>query len=287
MDENYQLKEKWSIPTLAKRPIEAIVDDMLNQIREIRKQYAFSGIGIGSPGDIDSVNGICCNAGNIPYQNTPLAAIVSEATQLPVYLANDATAALYGELYAGSGKQYQNVIMLTLGTGVGGGIAINGVPYLGSKGLAGELGHLCIKYDGLPCTCGLTGCYEQYASVNALIDQTNEAIRKHPDSLLALQNKDGATGRSAFDAGKQGCPVAAAVIEQYAEYIACGINSLEYIFQPDAIIIGGAISSEEENLLGPIRRKLFRTKNLFTSALKNDAGLIGAAVVAGRMLQQS
>ena len=282
VDSNYQVHEKFSIPTGADRTDVEIVNDIIAKVKEIRKDQDFDLIGIGSPGNLDCDNGICVRAANLPYHNTPMAAMIREAMGVPVYLANDATAALYGEIFAGVGKDYPNMIMVTLGTGVGGGIAIDGHPYLGKKGGAGELGHMIIKYDGLSCPCGLTGCYEQYASVTALIRITKEAIAANPDSILAQIAAAGVDGRSAFDAKEKGCLVAAAVIDQYAEFVAVGLKSLINIFEPDAIVIGGAISTQEENLLTPIREKVGMPMELFTSRLKNDAGVIGAAVVADK-----
>lgn len=279
VSDDYKILASRSIPTLSHRPVEEIVEDMISAAKELHAQYDFDRIGVGTPGDIDSDNGICKRAANLPYNNTPVGAMMSKALGLPVYIANDATAALYGELYAGAGKAYQNIVMITLGTGVGGGIAIDGKPYLGSKGYGGEIGHMVIKYDGLPCPCGLTGCYEQYASVTALMRQTREAMKEHPDSLLASMGEN-VTALDLFSAKAQGCPVAAAVIDQYAQYIAIGLNSLENIFQPDAFIFGGAISNQEDNLLDPIRKHLDKPAILTTSALKNDAGIIGAAVIA-------
>lgn len=280
--DDYQVVKKYSIPTGADRGDLAIVADIIRQAKEIQEEYTFDCIGIGSPGDVDYEKGICVRAGNLPYNNTPIAAMVSEATGLPVYLANDATAAMYGEIYAGVGKQYPNMVMVTLGTGVGGGIAIDGKPYLGHNGRAGEVGHMIIKYDGLPCGCGQVGCYEQYASVTALIRITEEAAKAHPDSMLAKLTQCGTSGYSAFNAKEKGCPVGAAVVDQYAENIATGLKGLINIFQPDAIVFGGAISAQEENLLAPVREKVGVPVNLVISALQNDAGVIGAAVVADK-----
>ena len=283
VDDEYHLLNTCSIPTNSQRTIEEIMNSIVEKAKEIRREYAFDRIGIGTPGDIDSEKGICIRANNLPYNHTPIVSFISAAMNLPVWIANDATAALYGELYAGAGKAYQNIMMITLGTGVGGGIAINGQPYLGTKGYGGEIGHMLIKYDGLPCPCGLVGCYEQYASVTALIRQAKEAISQHPESLLAGMSGGNISALDIFNAKEQGCPVAAAVIDQYAGYIAIGMNSLENIFQPDAFIIGGAISNQEENLLSLIRAKLDKPNNVLTSALKNDAGVIGAAVTAVKM----
>lgn len=277
---DYTLIKTCSIPTGGKRIINEIIDDIVQTAKQLCLEYPIERIGIGTPGDIDSARGICIRANNLPYRNTPIVEMISDPMGLPVTLVNDATAALYGEIYAGVGKQYPNIVLVTLGTGVGGGIAIHGKPYLGSKGYGGEVGHMSIKYDGLPCPCGLTGCYEQYASVTALLRQAREAVCAHPDSLLAQMFKHQADALCIFTAKEHGCSVAAAVIDQYAQYIAIGLNSLENIFQPNAFVIGGAISSQEENLLSVVRSKLDKPNNLFASALKNDAGVIGAAVVA-------
>lgn len=278
--DDYTLVTTRSIPTQSQRPVDAIITDIITTATTLVQQYDVTLVGVGTPGDIDSSAGVCIRAGNLPYKNTPLGPIISEALNMPVAIANDATAALYGELYAGAGKAYQNIIMLTLGTGVGGGIAINGQPYLGTKGYGGELGHMVIKYDGLPCPCGLRGCYEQYASVTALLRIAREAVAANPSSLLARMTTDGNSALDIFNAKAAGCPVAAAVLDQYTEYVAIGINSFENIFQPEAYIIGGAISNQGDNLLNLIRAKLDKPAVLCTSALKNDAGVIGAAVVA-------
>ena len=278
--DDYTIIDHCSIPTLSHRPVDEIVHDIIEKAKELQSVFSFDRVGVGTPGDIDSENGICNRAGNLPYNKTPLGPMISEALNLPVYIANDATAALFGELYAGAGAAYQNIIMLTLGTGVGGGIAIDGKPHMGSKGFGGELGHMVIKYDGLPCPCGQTGCFEQYASVTALVRQIKEAIAAHPSSLLAKICGDTPSARDVFTAKEQGCPVANAVLEQYTQYIAIGINSYEAIFQPEAFIIGGAISQQGENLLSLIREKMRKPNTLLTSRLKNDAGIIGAAIVA-------
>ena len=276
----YRLTQTWSIPTCASKGAQAIVDGIIEKTRKIQKDHDFQLIGIGSPGSLDCEKGICIRAGNLPYQNTPIVSMISSACNVPARLSNDATAAIYGELYAGIGRTHRNFIMMTLGTGVGGGIVIDRTPYAGSKGRAGEFGHMILIHNGLPCPCGRKGCLEQYASVSALIRQTKEAAAQHPDSLLAQLCQDTVTGFSAFDAKEKGCQVAAAVIDQYTDYIAAGLTDLQNIFDPDAIILGGAISGQGENLLAPIRPKLKESVNLLISPLHNDAGVIGAAVAA-------
>ena len=278
--DDFTLLKTCSIPTRVQRPAEDIISDIIATAKALHTAYPFDRIGVGTPGDVDSKCGVCRIASNLPFKETPIAGMIAEATGLPTTLANDATAALYGELYAGIGKDYQHVVMITLGTGVGGGIALYGKPYVGALGYAGEIGHMVIEHNGLPCPCGLKGCYEQYASVTALLRQAREAIAQHPDSLLASLAGDSVSGQDVFHAKAQGCPVAAAVLDQYAEYIAVGINCLENILQPDIFVIGGAISSQGDNLLDLVRAKLHKPSKVFASALQNDAGIIGAAVTA-------
>ena len=198
----------------------------------------------------------------------------------PVFVENDANCAAWAEHKIGASKGMAYSIMLTLGTGVGGGIIIDNKLYLGEGGGAGEIGHMIIEYNGKACPCGQYGCYEQYASVTALIRQTKEAIEKNPQSLLAQIGKKKITGRTAFDAKKEGCPIAFDVVEKYTQYIAIGVQSLVRIFQPEAIVIGGAISNEGEGLLSPIKEKLTIPAKLVISELKNNAGMIGAAALA-------
>lgn len=280
VDETYRIIKKWSIPTEADKGDEQIVANIIRKGKEIMQEFSFDSVGIGTPGLIDSERGICISAGNLPYNHTPIVAKLKEAINVKVALANDATCALLGEISAGVGKKYHDFIMITLGTGVGGGICIDGKPYWGKNGMAGEFGHMTIQYNGPECRCGRNGCYEQYASVSALISQCKKASEEHPESLLAQYSSEKISGKTAFDAMLAGCKVAADVVNQYAKYIAIGIEDLNMIFAPEAIVIGGAISNQEEMLLKPIKENIHDSINVCLSQLKNDAGMIGAAVIA-------
>ena len=280
VDQDYNIVEKYSIPTEAHKGDVHIVSNIIRKSKAIFQEYPIEKVGIGTPGRVDSVDGICISAVNIPYCNTPIVAMLEKELGVKVSLQNDAVCAIWGELRAGVGRHFKNFIMITLGTGVGGGICIDGKPYLGKTGTAGEFGHMTINYDGILCRCGQRGCYEQYASVTALIQQTKEAAANHPHSLLAQMGQKGFSGRSAFNAKSEGCSVAAEVVELYAEYVAVGIKNLKRIFAPEAVVIGGAISNQEDNLLNPLRNKVGASVNLCVSHLKNDAGIIGAAVIA-------
>lgn len=279
VDSCYRLLMATTIPTCAEQGAEAMISRIIEKAKLLRTEYPFSAVGIGTPGMVDYKNGICVRASNLPYQNTPMASMVSQALGCPVLLGNDGTCAITGELYAGYGKQYKDFVMITLGTGVGGGIVIDGKPYMGIRGGAGEIGHMILDYDGRLCHCGQRGCYEQYASVTALIRQTREAAKANPQSLLAQLCEDSITGKTAFDAASAGCPVAAAVIDRYTGYAAAGITSIMRIFQPEAVILGGAISEQGDNLLRPIRDKCVLPIDIKISELKNNAGLLGAAAL--------
>ena len=280
VDQTCCLIDTCSINTCSEQGDIAIVSRIIEKAAELRNTYPFKAVGIGTPGTVNFEAGICVRAANLPYNNTPIVAMVEEALSCPVFLGNDATCAVMGELYAGYGKQYRNFVMVTLGTGVGGGIVIDGKPYLGSRGGAGEIGHMIIDCNGKSCRCGQRGCYEQYASVTALIEQTQAAAYAYPQSLLHQMCSKPITGKTVFDAASAGCSIAIQVIDQFADYVAAGLTSLTRIFQPEAIILGGAISNQQENLLLPISKKCTLPVEIKISQLKNDAGVLGAAALA-------
>lgn len=280
--DNLQIIFKSDIPTGAKREDTEIVNDIIQECKKIIEKYPnITKIGIGSPGGIDSDNGIIRGAANINFKDTPICSMITEATGIPSRVGNDANCAMLGELFAGYGKDYKNIILVTLGTGVGGGIIIDGKPYLGTRGDAGEIGHMIINCDGIKCACGQNGCYEAYASVTALINQTKEAIAQNPGCLMAknAEKAGKVSGRTSFDSMREGCPVAAKVVDTYLEYIATGLRSIYQIFRPDVIVIGGAISNEGKFMTEPLREKMGNKNVLIaTSELKNDIGIIGAAM---------
>lgn len=275
-----EIVEKFEIPTGARRPDTEIVADIIAQCKKIMGKYSIDKIGMGSPGEIDSENGVIVGCANLSFKNTPICKMITDATGIPARVGNDANCAVLGELYAGYGRECKNLILITLGTGVGGGIVIDGKPYIGTRGDAGEIGHIIINCDGERCGCGEVGCYEAYASVTALIKQTKAAIEMHPDSLMARMARDAGkvSGRTAFDAMRAGCEAACAVVDRYIDYLYYGIVSMYQVFRPDVIVLGGAISGEGEYLTAPIRKRMGnRDVRIETSLLKNDIGIIGAA----------
>lgn len=279
-DESYNVLKSYSIKTLKDKGDMAFLESICEKINKIKEEFPIERIGIGSPGTIDTVRGIGVKAANLPYSNTPITETVKRLTGICASVANDANCAIAGELYAGCGREFKNIAMITLGTGVGGGIVIDKKIYNGRSGHVAEFGHFSINYEGIPCPCGQKGCLEQYASVTALIRQTKEAIRENPDSLLARLGSEKVSGRTAFDAMKAGCPAGEKVVRDYIGYLAVGITGIEFYLEPDVIVIGGAISNEGDYLIKPLKEVLTRPVNVRVSALGNNAGIIGAAAIA-------
>ncbi len=282
-----------SCPTKAPRPCQDIVRDMAELCREVVISAGFTmadikGIGIGTPGSVDSKTGTVVYANNLGWNNAPLAGELNKHfPEMPIAVENDANAAAFGE-YMATGGNVDSFVAVTLGTGVGGGIILNQKIFSGFNGAAGELGHFTLIHNGEPCTCGKKGCWESYASVTALISQTKAAIAENPDSLMAKTALETGkvNGRTSFDAAKAGDPTAQKVVDQYISYIADGVVSMVNIFEPEILIIGGGISAEGEYLMAPIRKhvaefaysKGLPQTELRVASLGNDAGIIGAAM---------
>lgn len=246
----------------------------------IAKEYPIERIGAGSPGYVDMDAGVIKMAVNLPFKDTPVAKYISDATGIPTVVGNDATCAAIGELYAGLGAGVRNMVFVTIGTGIGGGIVIDRKIYLGTRGDAGEIGHICVNVDGEQCGCGRRGCWELYASVTALKKRTARAAKAHPNSILARQvEQEGVSGRTAFNAARMGCKVAQLVLDRYLDYLAVGIGNLICIFRPDVVALGGGLSGEGEGLLRPLCAKLNSDIPVEISKLRNDAGMIGAAML--------
>ena len=249
-----------------------------------------SSIGIGCPGICNSDMGIVEYTNNLGFRNVPLKTDVEDEFKIPVYLDNDANAAAFGEYIAGAAMGTKNAVVITLGTGVGSGIIINGKIYRGTNFAAGEIGHTVIVADGLPCSCGRKGCFEAYSSATGLVNMTKKAAEKHPESLInKLIKEDGkASARTAYKAAKLGDAVGQKVTEEYVKYLAVGIANVINTFQPDILCIGGGVCNEGSLLLNPLKEAVYKeiysrdskkTTRLAICTLGNDAGIIGAAML--------
>ena len=295
VDNSCKIIHKEVIPTGPRRPMEEITRDIGLLVDTLIKNSNvnpddISSIGIGVPGASDTDRGIIITCDNINLDNAPVAAEIKKYIDKPVFLNNDANVAGLAEYY-NIGKDMECFIIVTLGTGVGGGIIMNGKIFSGFNGIGAELGHMVINENKKLCGCGRRGCWESYASVTALIAQTKEAMELDKESLMheiAENNFDNVNGKTSFDAAKKGDKTALKVVDQYIHYIATGVANLINIFQPNAIAIGGAISKEGDYLLTPLKKYIYEEaySTTFTekpeikaATLGNDAGIIGAAML--------
>ena len=256
-----------------------------------REQVA--SVGMGFPGPVDDKRGVVIKTVNIPIRFMPAAEIFHRYwDSVPVHLGNDADCAALGEFYHYENKNIESLILVTLGTGIGTGIILNGRIHTGINGCAGEGGHIVLVHGGEQCTCGRKGCWERYASANALIRQTMAAMDQCKDSIMwgmvggDLSRVD---GRTAFEAMHQGDATARTVIDQYLCYLGGGLSNFVNIFQPEVIALGGGVSqARDEDLLLPLQsmvledcfgRAADRHTRLVKAKLGNDAGIIGAALL--------
>ncbi|MDY3017569.1 MAG: ROK family protein [Blautia sp.] len=237
-----------------------------------------SGIGVSATGQINVQEGtVAGSAGHIAnWLGTPVKTILEEHYDLPVTVANDANCAVMGEQWKGAAKDSRNVIMITVGTGVGGGIIVQDQLLSGSVGIAGELGHFTIKKDGIPCSCGNTGCYESYASTTALVRRVKELSDTLSDTDI--------DGRYIFRQAAEGNQKILKILDEWIQDIAVGLIGLIHIFNPETVIIGGGVSQQEELFICPLKEKILKKvmpcfrENLHICAaeLGNNAGLLGA-----------
>ena len=248
------------------------------------------GIGMGVPGMIDTERGIVTYSNNLAWENFEISKTVEELTSLPVRIANDANVAALGEYKFGSGKNTSSVILITLGTGVGGGAIIDGRMLLGCEGAGAEFGHSVLVVGGEACTCGRRGCFEAYASATALIRDTKRAMESNPNSLMwkLAPTLDKVDGSTAFTAMKSGDATAKAVVDNYILMLGEGLTNIASVFRPDMILLGGGVSAEGDNLIVPLQE--FVDANIFggkmgprvkiaCATLGNKAGLVGGAAL--------
>ena len=293
VDETYWIVGTAHCKTAMPRPAAAILADMARMARQAVENAGLTMddvlcVGVGSPGTANPVSGVVEYSCNLDFEQVPVCSELEKLLSKPVYLENDANAAAFGEALAGAAKGSKSCVCITLGTGVGGGIIIDGKIYGGFNFAGAELGHIVIMVDGEPCACGRRGCWESYASATALVRQTRRAMEANPDSKMweiagSLGNVD---GRTAFDGMRADDPSAKEVVKNYIKYIACGLVNVINIFQPEVLCIGGGICKEGDALLRPIEEYIAAERyskfcvnqtRLCVATLGNDAGIIGAA----------
>lgn len=290
------LTHKKVIKTDVTKPGEGICLDIARLIEDLTKNNGYAlkdieGIGVGIPGSVYDEKGVvryCCNINMI---NTPLVQILKDELAIEnIKVSNDASCALLGEVKFGAAKGFNNVVLVTIGTGIGTGLYIDGKLFRGVQSAGGECGHTTIIVDGQECGCGKLGHFEAYASATALLRQVQDAADLHPESKLnELIARDGLSGFTIFQAMDLDDETAKQVYKQYIKYLGTGIVNLINVFYPEVILLGGGISREGEVLLEPltqyIRDNVFGMKynppvEIKTATLFNDAGIIGAAALS-------
>lgn len=255
-------------------------------------------VGIACPGTVDAESGVVLYSNNLAWENLPLLDIMGQYISIPMAIANDADAAALGEVICGAAKDKDNAILLTLGTGVGGGVILDGKIFSGTLRGGCELGHMVIQQGGKLCTCGRKGCLEQYASATALMDAAREVALQNKGSLLwnlCDYNLSKLRGEHIFEATRMKDAAAQAVLEKYEDNLSTGIANLINIFRPEVVILGGGVSAQGENLTRVLQKKVNamcfggrygEIPPIVTSVLGNDAGIIGASYLcSSKMLK--
>jgi glucokinase len=301
VNEEFEIVKKGSTPTKPERGADAIVADMAALSRKLLEEMGLTlddvvSAGVATPGTANNETGVVEYANNIPFLQYPLADKLSALLDgKPVYIENDANAAAKAEAMAGVAKGAPYSVMITLGTGLGGGIVINGKVYSGFNFAGAELGHIVIEKDGRQCSCGRKGCWEAYSSATGLVNMTKDAIiaaresgRETAMEEMIGGDLDKVSARTAFNAQKAGDALGAEVVDEYISYLATGIVNIINIFQPNVLSIGGGVCNEGENLMKPLLDKVWSETysregtpktQIMIAKLGNDAGIIGAAVL--------
>lgn len=295
VNEKNEITGKLVIPTRLDVPAREMVLDMAEAVKTLLAENGLTlsqiqGIGIGSPGTVDQEEGTILYSNNFDWEDVPILSIMREALgPVKLDIANDADAAALGEVCAGAAEGAKNAVLLTLGTGVGGGVIINRKIFRGGVTGGCELGHMVIVENGERCTCGRRGCLEAYASASALLRMARKAAAAHPESLMNQMcgnDLEKINGKIPFDAAAAGDQMGAEVVETYENHLACGIANLINIFRPEKVILGGGVAAQKENLTTPVQKKVDsmcfggrhgKIAPIVTSRLGNDAGIIGAA----------
>ncbi len=300
LDEDFNILQKLSVKTNAPRAAESICDDIATMSHKLCEMQGINfdevlGIGAACPGVIK--DGVVSFASNLKFENVPLKEILERKIHKKCAVCNDANAAALAEYASGSGKGYDSLAAITIGTGVGGGIVLNGRIWDGFNGAGAEMGHIIAVPGGRLCTCGNRGCLEAYCSATALINDTKEVMLNNPDSKLweisgGIDNVDGQT---AYLAAKQGDKYAQSLIDRFIKYLSIGVANVVTLLQPEIVCIGGGMSAEGENLIAPLDEMVSHNAIIKTLAkahrpkivaarLLNDAGIVGAAAhIAGEL----
>ena len=295
VNENYEIVGKITWATRLPRPaadLEKALADLCHAVAK-ENNIDFSDVkyvGIGTPGSVNFTTGFVGYNTNFGYYDWNLGPDMEKLLGCKVYIENDANAAAFGEYIAGGAKGYKDAVVITLGTGIGSGIILGGKIVRGFNFAAGEMGHTVIVKGGRKCNCGRSGCWERYASARALTEDTKAAMQEHSDTLMwkLVPDIDHVNAKTSFDAMAKGDALAKQVVENWMEYVACGLANVVNTFEPEVICVGGGVSNQGEVLLGPVRAYVEKETHDITGGrvpeiraceLRNDAGVIGVAAL--------
>ena len=295
VDSEGNLINKIKIKTHAERTMEEIIHDMGQTALDVIKDAGLevsdiSAIGIGSPGTPDNLSGVLVYSSNLPFNMAPMRKLIREVVDLPVYIDNDANCAAMAEAVAGAAKGTKDSVTITLGTGVGAGVIVNGRIYSGFNQAGSEFGHTVLVSGGIQCKCGRKGCFEQYASASTLARMTKEAADEDPNSLLTevIAEQGAPNAKAAFIAMRRGDKKAEEVIDKYTDYLADGLANAINTFMPEVLVVGGGVCNEGDPLLIPMREKTMSRPyfgpgvpktEIRLAQMGNDAGIVGAAMM--------
>ena len=294
-DCHLRIADKCSVKTGVPRSVESMVADMVRMTQMLLERNRLTwqdivSVGVGVPCTANPENGHMEDANNLGFDDVPFLTLLAEKIPVPVHFENDANVAAWGEYLTG-GYREDSFVMVTIGTGIGGGIILNGSLWPGINGAAAEFGHMTVDYDGVPCNCGRRGCFEAMASANALIAQSRERMTQHPESLLwdlCGGNAANVEAKTVFDGAAAGDETARELLDTYITYLAEGIANIINIFQPAVVCVGGGVSRAGEALLLSLREKAAqriysknskRNTRIELAKLDNDAGILGAALL--------
>lgn len=295
VEQDFRIVDKCSVKTQVPRSVESMTADMAQMARTLLERNRLlwqdvASVGVGVPGTANPENGHMEDANNLGFDDVPFLPLLAKKIPVPVHFGNDANVAAWGEYLTG-GYQEDSFVMVTVGTGIGGGIILGGSLWPGINGAAAEFGHMTIDHDGVPCNCGRRGCFEAMASANALITQAREQMRKRPESLLwslCGGNAAKVEAKTVFDGAAAGDETARELLDVYITYLAEGITNIINVFQPAVLCVGGGVSRAGEVLLRPLREEVARrvysrnskrNTRIELAKLGNDAGILGAALL--------
>ena len=279
-----------SEPTRADQGAEAVVDRIVRMIDTViaetiahtgAKRDDMIGVGVGAPGPLDRERGIVVTTPNLGWTNFPLRDVIAERARLPVRIDNDANCATLGEWWMGAAKGGNNVIGMTIGTGIGGGVILGGRLYHGSSDVAGEIGHATIDITGRRCKCGNYGCLEAYASGPSIADRAREALSGDDCLMVKMAGGDPAkiTAATVYEAAKRGDDVALDVVRETSRFLGAGVANLLNIFNPDVVVICGGVTQAGDTLFAPLRREV--RKRAFKPAVDSCRIVPGTLAAAG------